>query len=1632
MKTIIGTVEKVEGKFFAKDISGKVTMLHVGDKITSDMLVYGDKSNSASATIQVAMVELGKIIYLTGTEEQLFDASLSADLLESEGIHFENLNAALAKTIQADKDTAQKDANDDLAVLDDTAAGQERAKSTDTVEGVFASRDGASTDINSDLRDAAFATPATTYEPSPIIIQTENIPAVTPDPATANLSLSGATTTEEGQSVTYTLTLSETLTNDTSVEITISNITTNGDIVEKVVSVTIPAGTTSVSFVVDNIDDTIKENPEDYNVAITNVENTGNDQITIVGKEVITTITDESDPSDLDVGATISITGDTSVIEGNAASYTLHTDTISSEDIVVTVVTGHITTQNGDYIPVTQDVVIPAGESSISFTVQTTDDNLAEPTEFFNVSITAVSAEEFEAVSISPSASTVETGILENDKPTISINDMTVNEDAGFMTFTVTLSNPSTSTISVDYHTSNGTATAALDYTAVTGTVTFVPGETTQTIIVPIKDDFIDEGSETLDVVLTNPLNATITDNTGLGIIIDEPTPAPEDTITVTLSGDASVTEGATANYTVTLSQTAITDMDVDVVIGHETTDNGDLIARTITVTVSAGSNHVDFSVANNDDVYAEGDEVYKVTLSGVTTGGGFEAVDVDTTPVSTAISDNTIPGTEVDDEIVNIRLSGADTVEEGASATYTITLDEPTRTPMQVEVQTGHITTDNGDLIPTTIMVTIPANSNTASFTVANTQDNIKEGNEDYSVVLTGVSVGGNFETLNVDTTPVTTTINDDEVLSIRINNVTVNEDAGTMTFTVSLSTLSASDVTFDYASADQSAVDGMDYTAVNGSGIITAGSMTTTIVVPITDDYIAEPNETFLINLSNVTPGVIVADGQGVGTITDEPTPNAADTVTVSLSGSSDVIEGENATYLVTTDKAVVTDMTVDVSYSFISAETGDIITNTVQVTIPAGTSASAAFDVVTVDDVYAEGDEVFNVTISNPQGGSVEKIVLGTTTVATTIHDDTTPGTEPTTESALVSITGALDVAEGNAASYTVSVDNPTTAPLTVDISYSYTSAESGDIVTNTTQVTIAANTTSVQFDVATIDDAYAEGDEVFNVSISNPQGGGFENVAVDSAKATVATTIHDNTIPGTETDAEVINVVLSGPSTVAEGGTATYTITLDEPAATLMQVEVQTGHQTTDNGDLIPTTMMVTIPAGQLSATFLVTNADDTITEGAEIYTVTLTGLTTGGGFETTNVDTTPVPTTIIDNEGVPSITIDDVIVNEDAGTMSFTVTLSNATISDVTFDYASADKSPLSAEAGKDYIAVSGSGVIAAGETTTTIVVPIIDDYITETSEKFFINLSNASTNAVIADAQGVGTITDEPTPGTEDTVTVTLSGDANVEESNAANYTVSTDKPVATDLSVTIITGHVTTENGDYVVLSTVVTIPAGQSSVSFSVQTNDDAYAEGAEDYTVTMSNPLGGGVENIALGNTVVTTTINDETSPASEDTATVSISGSTTVVEGNTATYTVSVDKIPTTDLFVNVTTGHITTEDGDYTPVSTTVKIAAGTTSAQFSVDTIDDALAEVTEDYRVSITGTNGGGFEKTIIGVSQVKTAITDETNPQDKDAGATVSLSGDASVWEGNTATYTVTTDTVSTSDIIVTVQTQ
>ncbi|MDY8138780.1 beta strand repeat-containing protein [Aquimarina sp. 2201CG5-10] len=108
----------------------------------------------------------------------------------------------------------------------------------------------------------------------------------------------------------------------------------------------------------------------------------------------------------------------------------------------------------------------------------------------------------------------------------------------------------------------------------------------------------------------------------------------------------------------------------------------------------------------------------------------------------------------------------------------------------------------------------------------------------------------------------------------AITIDDVSVNEAIGTMTFTVShTGSNAAGSFTVNFATADNSALNGPDYVATTGTlSFSGTAPETRTITVSIVVDALAEPTETFFVNLSGISdPSVVITDAQGIGTITD-----------------------------------------------------------------------------------------------------------------------------------------------------------------------------------------------------------------------------------------------------------------------------------------------------------------------------------------------------------------------------------------------------------------------------------------------------------------------------------------------------------------------------------------------------------------------------------------------------------------------------------------------------------------------------------------------------------------------------------------------------------------------------------------
>jgi predicted extracellular nuclease len=230
--------------------------------------------------------------------------------------------------------------------------------------------------------------------------------------------------------------------------------------------------------------------------------------------------------------------------------------------------------------------------------------------------------------------------------------------------------------------------------------------------------------------------------------------------------------------------------------------------------------------------------------------------------------------------------------------------------------------------------------------------------------------------------------------------------------------------------------------------------------------------------------------------------------------------------------------------------------------------------------------------------------------------------------------------------------------------------------------------------------------------------------------------------------------------------------------------------------------------------------------------------------------------------------LPNLTINSVTANEgNSGitTFTFTVTLSAAApTGGVTFDIATANNT---ATAGSDYTAKTLTAQnIPAGGTTYTFTVDVAGDVTPETSETFFVNVTNA-VNANITTGQGTGTITND------DAAANLTINDVTLAEGNSGTttfaFTVSLSAPApAGGVTFDIATADGTaTAGSDYVAQNlTGQIIPAGSSTYTFNVLVNGDTVGELNETFLVNITNV----VNAIPLDAQGLGTILNDDATP------------------------------------------------------------------------------------------------------------------------------------------------------------------
>ncbi|MCZ8222503.1 MAG: M10 family metallopeptidase C-terminal domain-containing protein [Microcystis sp. LE19-84.1B] len=344
-------------------------------------------------------------------------------------------------------------------------------------------------------------------------ITNDDLPSIT-------LAVSPSSVTEDGTTnLVYTFTRTGVTTNTLTVNYTLGGTATlNTDYTRTGTTntVTFAAGSATATVTVDPTADTTVESNE--TVILTLAAGTGY----TIGTTTPVTGTINNDDS-----ASISI-NDVTVSEGNSGTtnavftVTLSNPVDTSVTLNYATANGTATTADNDYTAIaTTPLTFNVGETSKTITVAVNGDTKVENNETFFVNLSNLQANG-RNVTITDNQGQ---GTINDDDSTVtsqlSINDITVVEGQNSNAIlTVTVNNPSTQQITVNYTTTAIDATANVDYTSQTGTITIAPNTSTATISIPILNDNLNEPDEAFTVTLSNAVNATINPDEAIGQVI--------------------------------------------------------------------------------------------------------------------------------------------------------------------------------------------------------------------------------------------------------------------------------------------------------------------------------------------------------------------------------------------------------------------------------------------------------------------------------------------------------------------------------------------------------------------------------------------------------------------------------------------------------------------------------------------------------------------------------------------------------------------------------------------------------------------------------------------------------------------------------------------------------------------------------------------------------------------------------------------------------------------------------------------------------------------------------------------------------------------------------------------------------
>jgi hypothetical protein len=797
-------------------------------------------------------------------------------------------------------------------------------------------------------------------------------------------------------------------------------------------------------------------------------------------------------------------------------------------------------------------------------------------------------------------------------------------------------------------------------------------------------------------------------------------------------------------------------------------------------------------------------------------------------------------------------------TVDEGntgttTSAVFTVTLSSASTQAASVHYATSDGTAKAGlDYEPTSGDLTFSAGQTTATVSVDVIGDDLFEADETFFLNFSspaGAQIGD---------AQAQATIHDDDIgkqPGLSIDDLAIPEgNAGTKaaTFTVTLSAISGADTTVDFATQDGTATTAdHDYAPRMGTLTIPAGQTSGSIQVMVNGDAVIEPDETFLVNLSN--PGnAAIQRSPGLATILNDDEPGE-------FAFSAAYYKVSEAARLARITVRRVNGNAEGTTVDYATFDGTAIETGTPDYTPTSGTltfganKPTATFTIPITNDSLVEGSETVLLRLQNPQPAAAGARLGAQTTAVLTILDGDRGGT----------ISFAKATASVNAAAGQATVTLPVrrggglASPVAVDYATNDGTAVAGDYTPARGTLTFAASGTGATMQPITVSvSANAGGAKTFDVELSNPRGGAGIG---PRSKVTVTILGADPTLGFSKKEYEVKTTQRSVFIPVKRTAPLTGTVTVDYDATG------GTAVQGTDY-ELEPEPRPpLTFGRGITVRPFKVTILPNPLVSGDKTVVLTLSNPTWTDGTAVVDPILGSATLTIKDPNQTPSVqfSADHYTVNEATPMAVIPVKRTGDPVGRVTVHYeatgGTATNGDPASNPAADYTLPSG-GTLTFEERQPIgqIMIPIVNDTRDEGTETVELKLSNPTWTEGEAKIGDPGTAT---LYITDNEPTVQFSAATyNVGEA-ARKITIPVKRTGSLAASATVeckVTGGTavpdTGSGGDYVPLSPEpLSFGAGRSvpATSVTIQLEPDTRADGPKTIELTLSDPSG-----VALG--------------------------------------------------------------------------------------------------------------------------------------------------------------------------------